>query len=151
MFKASQELLAGFKLNGAGYRIWSTHKTSHRNFKPFTNSTKFMKNRGYRGTQSSGIGRHIIAGKGYYKIDYNKVRHYVTPENYNMDLKPLVDHNFNKLHEKWDLNKYAKEALSSNYYKNLVLKYIKEGKQERTAELITQEDGVLKGKQYIKK
>lgn len=49
----------------------------------------------YKGTRSSGIGRHTRYGG--YTINWDKVRTFTVPKNYNADLKPLLSHNLPEL------------------------------------------------------
>lgn len=49
----------------------------------------------YKGTRSSGIGRHTQYGG--YKINWNRVRTYTVPKDFNTDLKPLLSHNLPEL------------------------------------------------------
>ncbi|ODV60270.1 mitochondrial 54S ribosomal protein mL41 MRPL27 ASCRUDRAFT_58787 [Ascoidea rubescens DSM 1968] len=82
----------------------------------------------YKGTRSSGIGKHTPGGNYY--ITWSKVRTYVPPssENYNHDLKPLVPkYNFTKVSS----NSYKgfKNSLDSNLYYKKLSDYIFYGKE----------------------
>ncbi|SCW02541.1 LAFE_0F08702g1_1 [Lachancea fermentati] len=83
----------------------------------------------YKGTRSSGIGKHTRYGG--YTIQWNKVRTFVTPKNYNTDLKPLVSHNLPEL--KHSFKGFEKGALDSKLYFDKLRNYVKHGKVQSEA------------------
>lgn len=78
----------------------------------------------YKGTRSSGIGKHTRYGG--YTINWKRVRTFVTPKNYNTDLKPLVSHNVPEL--KHQFKGYAKGSLDAKLYFGKLREYIQNGK-----------------------
>lgn len=78
----------------------------------------------YKGTRSSGIGKHTT--RGGYKINWLRVRTFVTPANYNNNLKPLVSHNFPEL--KHNFTNYSKGPLDTKLYFEKLMQYIRNGK-----------------------
>lgn len=78
----------------------------------------------YKGTRSSGIGKHTRYGG--YSIQWNKARTFVTPSNYNIELKPLVSHNVPEL--KHQFKGYQKGSLDAKLYFNKIREYVKNGK-----------------------
>lgn len=83
----------------------------------------------YKGTRSSGIGKHTRYGG--YTIQWRKVRTFVTPEHYNTDLKPLVSHNVPEL--KHQFKGYAKGSLDTKLYFDKLKEYIQNGKLQTEA------------------
>lgn len=78
----------------------------------------------YKGTRSSGVGRHTRYGG--YLINWNRVRTFVTPKNYNTDLKPLVSHNIPEL--KHSFKGYSHGSTDPQLYFEKLREYIKHGK-----------------------
>ena len=78
----------------------------------------------YKGTRSSGIGKHTRYGG--YTIQWSKVRTFVTPKIFNTDLKPLVSHNLPEL--KHNYGGFQKGPLDSQLYFTKLKEYIKNGK-----------------------
>lgn len=83
----------------------------------------------YKGTRSSGIGKH--SRYGGYTIEWSKVRTFVTPKNYNIDLKPLVSHNLPEL--KHQFKGYEKGALDAKLYLDKLRQYVKHGQVQSEA------------------
>lgn len=83
----------------------------------------------YKGTRSSGIGKHTRYGG--YTIQWRKVRTFVTPKNYNIDLKPLVSHNVPEL--KHQFKGYSKGSLDPKLYFSKLRQYINNGKLQSDA------------------
>ncbi|AMD19304.1 HBR403Wp [Eremothecium sinecaudum] len=92
-------------------------------------STKDGNKNMYKGTRSSGIGRHTKLGG--YKINWDKVRTYVTPSQINTDLKPLLSHNLPEL--KHDFSGYEKGPLDTKLYLDKLRQFIKHGKVPSSA------------------
>ncbi|KAL6940151.1 hypothetical protein ACO0QE_004046 [Hanseniaspora vineae] len=125
MFKPSTILqAAGFRFNRAGVEVWSTHVRRHKNVRLPT-TTKDGRNSFYKGTRSSGIGRHTRFGR--YVINWDRVRTFVTPEVPNLHLKPLVSHHVDEFKNKYDAELYPKGAQDGQLYFDSLIKYIKEG------------------------
>ncbi|SCV03786.1 LAMI_0H10946g1_1 [Lachancea mirantina] len=78
----------------------------------------------YKGTRSSGIGRHTRYGG--YTINWAKVRTFRTPASLNMDLKPLVSHNLPELKQTFE--GFPKGALDSDLYFKRLREYVNKGK-----------------------
>lgn len=78
----------------------------------------------YKGTRSSGIGKHTRYGE--YTIQWQKVRTFVTPKNYNTSLKPLVSHNVPELTHHF--KGFKKGTLDANLYFQKLKQYVKNGK-----------------------
>ncbi|CCF55800.1 hypothetical protein KAFR_0A03650 [Kazachstania africana CBS 2517] len=77
----------------------------------------------YKGTRSSGIGRHTKYGE--YVIDWNKVRTFVTPSVFNKDLKPLVSQNLPEL--KHNYKGFDKGPMDPKLYISKLREYVKFG------------------------
>ncbi|QLG74810.1 hypothetical protein HG535_0H01370 [Zygotorulaspora mrakii] len=80
----------------------------------------------YKGTRSSGIGKHTRYGG--YTIQWNKVRTFVTPQDYNVELKPLVSHNVPELRH--NFKGFQKGILDSRLYFDKLREYVKNGKAQ---------------------
>ncbi|AAS53989.1 AFR618Cp [Eremothecium gossypii ATCC 10895] len=80
----------------------------------------------YKGTRSSGIGRHLKHGR--YQIDWSKVRTFVTPTNFNANLKPLVSHNVAELRHTFE--GYEKGPLDTRLYFDKLKDYILRGRTQ---------------------
>lgn len=150
MFKQTQKLLAGYRLNEAGETVWSIHTTVHKKYKLITNSTKYFKGKNRKGTGSSGIG-YVASNTGEYSIIRDKVRTYPKPQSYDKTLRPLVSGNVPELYEKWDTTKYPKGHLSGSYFNNLVLQKIENPKEQIKVELTTITEGVHAGRKIYEK
>lgn len=87
----------------------------------------------YKGTRSSGIGKHTRYGG--YTIQWRKVRTFVTPKNYNIDLKPLVSHNVPEL--KHQFKGFSKGSLDSKLYFTKLREYIQNGRLQSDASDLT--------------
>ncbi|KAH3900551.1 probable 54S ribosomal protein L27, mitochondrial [Saccharomycodes ludwigii] len=86
----------------------------------------------YKGTRSSGIGRHTK--KGLYIINWNKVRTFVVPQVPNLQLKPLVSHKCPPL--KQTFPSYKQGPMDTKFYYDRLLEYIKYGKvQSKSSEV----------------
>lgn len=83
----------------------------------------------YKGTRSSGIGKHTTLGK--YVIEWFRVRTFVTPKNYNIDLKPLVSKEVPEL--KHTFKGYDKGVMDSKLYFDKLRNYIKNGELQSEA------------------
>lgn len=83
----------------------------------------------YKGTRSSGIGRHTR--KGGYVIEWRKVRTFVTPKDYNMDLKPLVSHNVPEL--KHHFKGYKGGIMDAQLYADKLKEYVLKGRIQSEA------------------
>lgn len=83
----------------------------------------------YKGTRSSGIGKHTKFGG--YAINWDKVRTFVTPAKQNDALKPLVNWELSEL--KHNFKNYPKGPLDVNLYFDKVKKYIKDGEEPSIA------------------
>ncbi|CEP64723.1 mitochondrial 54S ribosomal protein mL41 LALA0_S13e01574g [Lachancea lanzarotensis] len=83
----------------------------------------------YKGTRSSRIGKHTRYGG--YTINWAKVRTFVTPMNFNSELKPLVSHNVPEL--KHSFQGYQKGALDAQLYFQKLRNYVNEGKVQSEA------------------
>lgn len=83
----------------------------------------------YKGTRSSGIGKHTKYGE--YVIDWSKVRTFVTPKFMNMDLKPLVSGNVPEL--KHEFQGYKKGPQDTKLYIQKLKEYIMNGKVQSEA------------------
>lgn len=83
----------------------------------------------YKGTRSSGIGKHTRYGG--YTINWDKARTFVVPKNFNVDLKPLLSHNLPEL--KHEFKGYKKGYLDTKLYFEKLDRYVKEGKIQSDA------------------
>lgn len=83
----------------------------------------------YKGTRSSGVGKQ--SRKGLYIINWEKVRTFVVPTNFNAALKPLVSPNATQIHNEY--KGYSKGPLDSNLYFTKLREYIFYGKTETEA------------------
>lgn len=83
----------------------------------------------YKGTRSSGIGRHTKYGG--YTINWDKVRTFIVPSNYNTDLKPLLSHNLPEL--KHEFKGYQRGYLDSKLYFTKLKDYVRHGKIQSKA------------------
>lgn len=83
----------------------------------------------YKGTRSSGVGKHTR--KGIYMINWSKVRSFVVPTHFNSELKPLVSPNATQI--KNDYKGYSKGALDPKLYFTKLREYIFYGKAETEA------------------
>ncbi|KAK5779513.1 mitochondrial 54S ribosomal protein mL41 MRPL27 PWA37_004391 [Arxiozyma heterogenica] len=77
----------------------------------------------YKGTRSSGIGRHTKHGQ--YVIQWNKVNTFVVPQFVNLDLKPLVSTNLPEL--KHEFTGYSKGPLDTKLYFDKLRQFIECG------------------------
>ncbi|KAH3663457.1 hypothetical protein WICMUC_005983 [Wickerhamomyces mucosus] len=83
----------------------------------------------YKGTRSSGIGRHT--NKNRYIIQWEKVRTFVVPSEFNSNLKPLVSPNATEIQN--DFKGYSKGPLDSNLFYDKLNEYVFHGKVETEA------------------
>ncbi|CCD23523.1 mitochondrial 54S ribosomal protein mL41 NDAI_0B04890 [Naumovozyma dairenensis CBS 421] len=83
----------------------------------------------YKGTRSSGIGRHTKYGE--YVINWRKVRTFVTPTFPNLELKPLVSHNTNELRH--EFTGFKKGPLDKNLYFEKIKEFIRDGRVQGKA------------------
>ncbi|CAL9731728.1 large ribosomal subunit protein mL41 [Monosporozyma unispora] len=83
----------------------------------------------YKGTRSSGIGKHTKHGQ--YVIQWNKVNTFVVPKFVNLDLKPLVSTNVPEL--KHEYTGYNKGPLDSKLYFSKLKQYIQQGNVQSEA------------------
>ncbi|EDO15432.1 hypothetical protein Kpol_1027p6 [Vanderwaltozyma polyspora DSM 70294] len=83
----------------------------------------------YKGTRSSGIGR--FTNHGRYIIQWEKVRTFVTPKNYNTDLKPLVSKDVPEL--KHAFKGYENGVYDTKLYFAKLKDYIKNGQVQSKA------------------
>ncbi|KAL3235281.1 Large ribosomal subunit protein mL41 [Nakaseomyces bracarensis] len=82
----------------------------------------------YKGTRSSGIGRHT--SRGGYIIEWKKVRTFVTPKDYNLDLKPLVSHNVPELKHQF---KGYQGIMDTKLYMDKLKEYVVKGRIQSEA------------------
>ncbi|KAM3159973.1 60S ribosomal protein L27, mitochondrial [Lachancea thermotolerans] len=115
-----------WKKNRDGTLFYGVSKSGN-NRTPLT--TKQGNKTMYKGTRSSGIGKHTRYGG--YTIQWDKVRTYVTPKNFNTELKPLVSHNLPELRHSF--SGYQKGALDSRLYFEKLKEYVKNGKAQGEA------------------
>lgn len=83
----------------------------------------------YKGTRSSGIGRHTKHGQ--YVIQWNKVNTFVVPQFINLDLKPLVSTNLPEL--KHEFSGYSKGPLDTKLYFDKLRHFIEYGNVQTKA------------------
>lgn len=83
----------------------------------------------YKGTRSSGIGRHTKHGQ--YVIQWNKVNTFVVPQFINLDLKPLVSTNLPEL--KHEFTGYSKGPLDTKLYFDKLRHFIEYGNVQTKA------------------
>ncbi|CAB4254562.1 similar to Saccharomyces cerevisiae YBR282W MRPL27 Mitochondrial ribosomal protein of the large subunit [Maudiozyma barnettii] len=83
----------------------------------------------YKGTRSSGIGKHTKFGE--YVINWTKVRTYVTPKYLNMDLKPLLSSNLPEL--KHEFKGYSKGPQDTKLYIQKLKDFIMNGRVQSEA------------------
>ncbi|CCE64623.1 hypothetical protein TPHA_0I01170 [Tetrapisispora phaffii CBS 4417] len=83
----------------------------------------------YKGTRSSGIGKHTTLGK--YMIDWVKVRTFKTPSVMNTDLKPLVSDEVPELAHTF--KGYQKGPHDTKLYFDKLRNYIKNGEVQTAA------------------
>lgn len=83
----------------------------------------------YKGTRSSGIGRHTKHGQ--YVIQWNKVNTFVVPQFVNLDLKPLVSTNVPEL--KHEFTGYSKGPLDTKLYFDKLRQFIEYGNVQSKA------------------
>ncbi|CCC68839.1 hypothetical protein NCAS_0B07550 [Naumovozyma castellii] len=83
----------------------------------------------YKGTRSSGIGKHTKYGE--YTIDWKKVRTFTVPKFPNLELKPLVSHNAPEL--KHQFIGYKKGPLDPKLYVDKIKEFIRSGKIQSKA------------------
>lgn len=83
----------------------------------------------YKGTRSSGIGRHTTKNK--YLFNWDKVRTFVVPTNFNSDLKPFVSPNAPQI--KNEFKGYPKGPLDPQLYYTKLREYIFYGTKETEA------------------
>lgn len=83
----------------------------------------------YKGTRSSGIGKHTKHGQ--YVIQWNKVNTFVVPKFVNLDLKPLVSTNVPEL--KHEYVGYSKGPLDTKLYFDKLKQFIEQGSVQSDA------------------
>lgn len=83
----------------------------------------------YKGTRSSGVGRHT--NKNRYIINWEKVRTFVVPTVFNTSLKPLVSPNAVQIVN--DFKGYAKGPQDSALFFDKLKEYVYNGKVETDA------------------
>ncbi|CAL9736288.1 large ribosomal subunit protein mL41 [Monosporozyma servazzii] len=83
----------------------------------------------YKGTRSSGIGKHTKHGQ--YVIQWNKVNTFVVPKFVNLDLKPLVSTNVPEL--KHEYAGYSKGPLDTKLYFDKLKQFIEQGSVQSDA------------------
>ncbi|CDH12524.1 probable 54S ribosomal protein L27,mitochondrial [Zygosaccharomyces bailii ISA1307] len=104
-----------------GTLFYGSSKTGNRRT-PLT--TKQGNKTMYKGTRSSGVGKHTRYGG--YAINWDKVRTFVTPRDYNTELKPLVSHNVPELTHTF--KGYSQGSLDPQLYFMKLREYIKNGR-----------------------
>lgn len=87
----------------------------------------------YKGTRSSGIGKHTKHGG--YVIQWRKVNTFVVPKFINLDLKPLVSANVPEL--KHEYKGFPKGALDTSLYYSKLREFIYHGTVSSEANDIT--------------
>ncbi|CCH40985.1 54S ribosomal protein L27, mitochondrial [Wickerhamomyces ciferrii] len=80
----------------------------------------------YKGTRSSGIGR--LTTKARYVINWDKVRTFVVPKEYNFDLKPLVSPNAPQIQNHYE--GFQKGPLDPQLFYKKLREYVFYGKVE---------------------
>ncbi|SCU86945.1 LADA_0E01134g1_1 [Lachancea dasiensis] len=115
-----------WKKNRDGTLFYGVSKSGNRRT-PLT--TKQGNKTMYKGTRSSGIGKHTRYGG--YTIQWRKVRTFVTPKNYNSELKPLVSHRLPELRHTFQ--GFQKGALDTQLYFRKLRDYVKYGKVQSEA------------------
>lgn len=83
----------------------------------------------YKGTRSSGIGKHTKHGQ--YVIQWNKVNTFVVPKFVNLDLKPLVSANVPEL--KHEYTGFKKGPLDTKLYFSKLKQFIEQGNVQSDA------------------
>lgn len=78
----------------------------------------------YKGTRSSGIGKHTR--RGGYVINWRRVRTFVTPDHVNLDLKPLVSPNVPELRHHF--RGFTRGMLDPQLYMDKLRHYILHGR-----------------------
>lgn len=92
-------------------------------------TTKHGNKNMYKGTRSSGIGKHTKRGK--YIIDWMKVKTFVVPKVTNESLKPLVS--CNVPHLKQNFSDYERGLHDPEFYYNQLKNYIHYGSRQTEA------------------
>ncbi|CCH60070.1 hypothetical protein TBLA_0C02610 [Henningerozyma blattae CBS 6284] len=77
----------------------------------------------YKGTRSSGIGKHTKYGE--YVINWSKVRTFTVPKIMNTSLKPLVSSDVPEL--KHQFKNYPKGPIDINLYFDKLREYVRDG------------------------